>query len=189
MNGSLPPRPASAGTPPLPSQGDRKRVTLVDDAPPPSKRAKLDDDSATVKHEQDDHDDDMPEEDRKLEVRFLTVLGGCLRSRLATFARLLAVRHGPLIRSLKLCKLTRLCARLQSFRKEAIYREMLSYKRQLHRALSDASTLRSQRTAYEVRLSRVELAWNALVSEADLILPSTRPRPRPTTATARRARP
>lgn len=50
---------------------------------------------------------------------------------------------------------------------------MLSYKRQLHRALSDASTLRSQRTAYEVRLSRVELAWNALVSEADLILPST----------------
>jgi len=50
---------------------------------------------------------------------------------------------------------------------------MLSYKRQLHRALADASTLRSQRTAYEVRLSRVELAWTALVGEADLILPST----------------
>ncbi|GAA5856425.1 hypothetical protein JCM9279_001716 [Rhodotorula babjevae] len=126
MNGSLPARPASAGTPPLPSQSDRKRVTLVDDAPPPSKRAKLEDD-LEIKPEQDEDDDDMPEEDRKLE----------------------------------------------SFRKEAIYREMLSYKRQLHRALADASTLRSQRTAHEVRLSRVELAWSALVSEADLILPST----------------
>ncbi|GAA5910720.1 hypothetical protein JCM8208_003545 [Rhodotorula glutinis] len=126
MNGSMPARPASAGTPPLPSQGDRKRVTLVDDAPPPSKRAKLEDDTK-VKPEHDDDDDDMPEEDRKLE----------------------------------------------SFRKEAIYREMLAYKRQLHRALSDATTLRSQRTAYEVRLSRVELAWSALVNEADLILPST----------------
>ncbi|GAA5931004.1 hypothetical protein JCM3775_000775 [Rhodotorula graminis] len=127
MNGSLPARPASAGTPPLPSHGDRKRVTLVDDAPPPSKRAKLEDDSTVKPEHDDDDDDDMPEEDRKLE----------------------------------------------SFRKEAIYREMLAYKRQLHRALSDASALRSQRTAYEVRLSRVELAWSALVSEADLILPST----------------
>lgn len=50
---------------------------------------------------------------------------------------------------------------------------MLSYKRQLSRALSDADALRSQRTAYEIRLSRVESAWQALVAEADLILPST----------------
>ncbi|BGO91969.1 hypothetical protein NBRC10512_001078 [Rhodotorula toruloides] len=63
--------------------------------------------------------------------------------------------------------------KLDSFRKEAIFREMLSYKRQLSRALSDADALRSQRTAYEVRLSRVESAWQALVAEADLILPST----------------
>ena len=71
MNGSLPARPASSGTPPLPSQSDRKRVTLVDDAPPPSKRAKLENDSK-IKHEQDEDEDDMPEEDRKLEVRRLT---------------------------------------------------------------------------------------------------------------------
>ncbi|BGP40652.1 E3 ubiquitin-protein ligase bre1 [Rhodotorula kratochvilovae] len=125
MNGALPARPASAGTPPLPASApaDRKRGTaLADNAPPPSKRARREEDV-----EQDEEDDDMPEEDRKLE----------------------------------------------SFRKEAIYREMLSYKRQLHRALADASTLRSQRTAYEVRLARVELAWTALVNEADLILPST----------------
>ncbi|BGP25184.1 E3 ubiquitin-protein ligase BRE1 [Rhodotorula toruloides] len=63
--------------------------------------------------------------------------------------------------------------KLDSFRKEAIFREMLSYKRQLSRALSDADALRSQRTTYEVRLSRVESAWQALVAEADLILPST----------------
>ncbi|GAA6052195.1 hypothetical protein JCM3770_000790 [Rhodotorula araucariae] len=133
MNGALPARPASGGTPPLPPQHDRKRVTpLVDDAalPPPSKRSKRDENPA-------DEDEDLPEEDRKLE----------------------------------------------SFRKEAIYREMLSYKRQLHRALADASTLRSQRTAYEVRLSRVELAWTALVNEADLILPSTSAAPEDRAAT------
>ncbi|GJN91021.1 hypothetical protein Rhopal_004035-T1 [Rhodotorula paludigena] len=63
--------------------------------------------------------------------------------------------------------------KLEAFRKEAIYREMLAYKRQLSRATAEAASLRSQRTAYEVRVSRVELAWQALVSEAELILPST----------------
>jgi E3 ubiquitin-protein ligase BRE1 len=61
----------------------------------------------------------------------------------------------------------------QAFRKEAIYREMLSYKRQLARAHSETEKLRSQRLAYQVRVSRVEQEWSALVAEANLRLPST----------------
>jgi E3 ubiquitin-protein ligase BRE1 len=61
----------------------------------------------------------------------------------------------------------------QAFRKEAIYREMLSYKRQLARAQSETEKLRSQRLAYQVRVSRVEQEWRALIAEANLRLPST----------------
>ena len=61
----------------------------------------------------------------------------------------------------------------QAFRKEAIYREMLSYKRQLARAQSETEKLRSQRLAYQIRVSRVEQEWSALVAEANLRLLST----------------
>ncbi|GAA5987856.1 hypothetical protein JCM10908_007246 [Rhodotorula pacifica] len=63
--------------------------------------------------------------------------------------------------------------KLEAFRKEAIYREMLSYKRQLSRAQAETDKLRSQRTAYQVRISRVEQEWSALVAEANARLPST----------------
>ncbi|GAA5876334.1 hypothetical protein JCM16303_007103 [Sporobolomyces ruberrimus] len=63
--------------------------------------------------------------------------------------------------------------KLENFRKEAIYREMLSYKRQFLRAQSDVEQLRAERLACEVRLSKVELGWNTLVEQAELILPST----------------
>ncbi|GAA6058899.1 hypothetical protein JCM10212_002851 [Sporobolomyces blumeae] len=63
--------------------------------------------------------------------------------------------------------------KLENFRKEAVYREMLSYKRQFLRAQADADRLRAERLAYEVRIARVEQGWHQLVLEADLILPST----------------
>ncbi|GAA6010279.1 hypothetical protein JCM11491_006245 [Sporobolomyces phaffii] len=63
--------------------------------------------------------------------------------------------------------------KLEHFRKEAIYREMLSYKRQFLRAQSDVEQLRAERLACEVRLSKVELSWTSLVEQAELILPST----------------
>lgn len=50
---------------------------------------------------------------------------------------------------------------------------MLSYKRQLARAQSETDKLRSQRTAYQIRTSRVEQEWTAIVAEANLRLPST----------------
>lgn len=50
---------------------------------------------------------------------------------------------------------------------------MLSYKRQLARAQSETEKLRSQRLAYQIRVSRVEQEWSALVTEANLRLPST----------------
>lgn len=50
---------------------------------------------------------------------------------------------------------------------------MLSYKRQLARAQSETEKLRSQRLAYQVRVSRVEQEWRALIAEANLRLPST----------------
>ncbi|GAA5879038.1 hypothetical protein JCM3774_004477 [Rhodotorula dairenensis] len=62
--------------------------------------------------------------------------------------------------------------KLEAFRKEAIYREMISYKRQLLRAQSETDKLRAQRIAYQVRVSRVEQEWTALVAEANLRLPS-----------------
>ncbi|GAA5978816.1 hypothetical protein JCM5350_004831 [Sporobolomyces pararoseus] len=63
--------------------------------------------------------------------------------------------------------------KLENFRKEAIYREMLSYKRQFQRAQSDVDQLRAERLACELRLSKVEMNWNNLVQQAELILPST----------------
>ncbi|GAA5911739.1 uncharacterized protein JCM6883_001252 [Sporobolomyces salmoneus] len=63
--------------------------------------------------------------------------------------------------------------KLENFRKEAIYREMLSYKRQFHRAQTELDQLRTERVACELRLSKVEMGWNRLVEEAELILPST----------------
>ncbi|GAA5830964.1 hypothetical protein JCM5353_004455 [Sporobolomyces roseus] len=63
--------------------------------------------------------------------------------------------------------------KLENFRKEAVYREMLNYKRQFLRASSDIEQLRSERLACEVRLSRVESSWVSLVNEAEMILPST----------------
>ncbi|GAA5838520.1 hypothetical protein JCM3766R1_006001 [Sporobolomyces carnicolor] len=63
--------------------------------------------------------------------------------------------------------------RLENFRKEAIYREMLSYKRQFLRAQADVDQLRAERLACEMRLSKVEMGWNSLVQQAELILPST----------------
>lgn len=50
---------------------------------------------------------------------------------------------------------------------------MLSYKRQFQRAQSDVDQLRAERLACELRLSKVEMNWNNLVQQAELILPST----------------
>lgn len=47
---------------------------------------------------------------------------------------------------------------------------MLSYKRQLSRAQSEADRLRAERTVYHVRVSRVEQAWSTFVAEAKLRL-------------------
>ncbi|GAA5932035.1 E3 ubiquitin-protein ligase BRE1 [Sporobolomyces koalae] len=63
--------------------------------------------------------------------------------------------------------------KLESFRKEAIYREMLAYKRQYQRTQTQLEQLRAERSTCEVRLSKVEIAWNLLVQEATMILPST----------------
>lgn len=50
---------------------------------------------------------------------------------------------------------------------------MLSYKRQFLRAQADVDQLRAERLACEMRLSKVEMGWNSLVQQAELILPST----------------
>ncbi|CEQ41340.1 SPOSA6832_03051 [Sporobolomyces salmonicolor] len=63
--------------------------------------------------------------------------------------------------------------KLENFRKEAIHREMLAYKRQYERAQSEVDKLRAQRQACELRLSKVEIGWTTLVQEAEMILPST----------------
>ncbi|GAA5893424.1 hypothetical protein JCM6882_008029 [Rhodosporidiobolus microsporus] len=55
--------------------------------------------------------------------------------------------------------------RLENFRKEAIYRELTSYKRQLSRAQTECENLRTQRTQCEVRLSRVEIGWREVREE------------------------
>lgn len=63
-----------------------------------------------------------------------------------------------------------LCARprlpgLQSFRKEAIWRQMQDYKRRYERAQRDVDDLAQTRRACESRLSAVEMSWK-LVSIA-----------------------
>ncbi|GAA5865168.1 hypothetical protein JCM1840_003930 [Sporobolomyces johnsonii] len=63
--------------------------------------------------------------------------------------------------------------KLENFRKEAIHREMLAYKRQYERAQSEVDKLRAERQACELRLSKVEMGWTTLVQEAEMILPST----------------
>ncbi|GAA5837842.1 hypothetical protein JCM11251_004674 [Rhodosporidiobolus azoricus] len=55
--------------------------------------------------------------------------------------------------------------RLENFRKEAIYRELTSYKRQLSRAQAECERLRTQRAQCEVRLSRVEIGWREIREE------------------------
>ncbi|GAA5857751.1 hypothetical protein JCM8547_005970 [Rhodosporidiobolus lusitaniae] len=61
--------------------------------------------------------------------------------------------------------------KLELFRKEALYRELLSYKRQLARAQQECETLRAQRAACEVRLGRIEVGWREVVEECGRVLP------------------
>ncbi|GAA5936008.1 hypothetical protein JCM10213_002177 [Rhodosporidiobolus nylandii] len=61
--------------------------------------------------------------------------------------------------------------KLEAFRKEALYRELQSYKRQLSRAQKECESLRTQRAACEVRLSKVEIGWREVVGEAERVLP------------------
>lgn len=58
----------------------------------------------------------------------------------------------------------------QNFRKEALYRELVSYKRQLSRAQGECENLRAQRVGCEVRLSRVEMGWREVREEAGRVL-------------------
>ncbi|GAA6018504.1 hypothetical protein JCM10207_007199 [Rhodosporidiobolus poonsookiae] len=59
--------------------------------------------------------------------------------------------------------------RLENFRKEALYRELTSYKRQLARAQADAERLRAERAACDARLSRVDSAWREVRDEAERV--------------------
>ncbi|GAA5973856.1 hypothetical protein JCM11641_003195 [Rhodosporidiobolus odoratus] len=65
--------------------------------------------------------------------------------------------------------------KLENFRKEAIYRELLSYKRQLSRAHKDCEKLRSHRASCEVRLSKVEIGWKEILAEAARVAPDFQP--------------
>ncbi|GAA6032403.1 hypothetical protein JCM8097_008157 [Rhodosporidiobolus ruineniae] len=63
--------------------------------------------------------------------------------------------------------------KLENFRKEALYRELVSYKRQLARAQAECESLRTQRAACEIRISRVEMGWQEVVDEAERAIPGT----------------
>lgn len=62
---------------------------------------------------------------------------------------------------------------LESFRKAAIWREMSEYKRKFSRAQTTVDALELERNQCDARLSAVDLSWNQLVQEAELLLPST----------------
>lgn len=61
-----------------------------------------------------------------------------------------------------------LCPLSQSFRKEAIWREMQEYKRKFLRASSEVEQLQVERARCEARLSAVDISWN-LVSSAQML--------------------
>ncbi|KAK4054643.1 E3 ubiquitin-protein ligase bre1 [Microbotryomycetes sp. JL221] len=62
---------------------------------------------------------------------------------------------------------------LENFRKEAIWREMQEFKRKLERAQHTVQQLEQDKIAYEARLSAVDIVWNQLVNEADMLLPTS----------------
>ncbi|KAI5476449.1 E3 ubiquitin-protein ligase BRE1 [Pseudohyphozyma bogoriensis] len=62
---------------------------------------------------------------------------------------------------------------LENFRKEAIWREMQEYRRKFERAQATIDKLEQERKKADARLAAVDISWNLLVREADLLLPST----------------
>ncbi|SCZ89366.1 BZ3500_MvSof-1268-A1-R1_Chr9g10383 [Microbotryum saponariae] len=62
---------------------------------------------------------------------------------------------------------------LESFRKQAIWREMREYRRRFEHAQRQVEQLTLQNARTQARLAAVDASWNLLVREADLLLPST----------------
>lgn len=51
---------------------------------------------------------------------------------------------------------------LQEFRKEAIHRQMLEYKRLASRAQRAVEDLKSERKRQDARLAAIDLSWNSV---------------------------